>query len=213
MAASLALPPPPLPCRIERGRRFFSGIGTFPHGRLDARTLLRDEDGPLGGASEARLPTLTAALTVPRPRDEVFPFFAAAENLARLTPPELGFSIVTPTPIAMREGLEISYRISLFGAPFGWTSLITVWRPPELFVDEQLRGPYALWRHEHRFTERDGATLVEDHVTYALPFEPLGALALPLVRAQLRRIFEYRQKAISAHFAGAGMSLPSSVSV
>ncbi|MCB0360937.1 MAG: SRPBCC family protein, partial [Bdellovibrionales bacterium] len=134
---------------------------------------------------------------LPLPIEQVFPFFAEAENLERITPPQLSFRIESPVPIVMREGTEIDYRLSLFGFPFRWKSLISVWRPPFEFVDEQVSGPYALWRHLHRFSRTgDGATLMEDRVEYQLPLAPLGNLALPLVRLQLDRIFAYRNKVI-----------------
>lgn len=136
---------------------------------------------------------LRAETLVRRPRDEVFGFFAAAENLERLTPPELGFQIVTPTPIAMGVGSLIDYRLRLFGIPFSWRTRISRWDPPTLFTDEQLKGPYRLWVHTHTFADHPDGTLVRDEVRYRLPLFPLGELAYPIVRLQLRRIFAYRR--------------------
>lgn len=134
--------------------------------------------------------------TLALPRDRVFPFFAAAANLERITPPELQFRIVSPLPIEMREGALIRYRLRLYGVPFEWLTRISVWDPPHAFVDEQLTGPYKRWIHRHTFFDRGGHTDMEDVVDYALPFYPFGEIAAPLVAAQVRRIFDYRTTAI-----------------
>ena len=137
--------------------------------------------------------------TLPYPRERVFDFFSRAENLELLTPPWLSFSILTPRPIRMCEGALIDYRIRLRGIPMTWRSEITAWEPPYRFVDEQLRGPYRLWAHEHRFTEVEGGTLVEDRVKYAV----LGGALIDrlFVAPDLRKIFAYRQERLRELFA------------
>jgi ligand-binding SRPBCC domain-containing protein len=140
---------------------------------------------------------LRTTVRIPRPREEVFAFFASAENLALVTPPELAFEIRTPLPIAMHEGTLIDYTIGLYGVPMRWRTRITRWVPGVLFEDEQLRGPYALWLHRHRFVDDgEGGTRIDDEVRYRLPLSPLGDVAHPLVRRQLRRIFTYRTEAV-----------------
>jgi ligand-binding SRPBCC domain-containing protein len=149
--------------------------------------------------------TLRTSMSLPHARDQVFAFFVEASNLARITPPELGFEMVTPQPIRLSEGTYIEYRLHLFGIPFSWQSEIQRWDPPEVFVDVQRRGPYKHWVHTHRFREEHGATIIEDEVQYALPYAPLSELVYPLVRLQLHRIFRCRQQAIQASFCE-GMS-------
>ena len=144
--------------------------------------------------------TLTTSMSLPLARDQVFAFFAEAANLERITPPELGFEMVTPHPIHLSAGACIEYRLHLFGIPFSWQTEIQHWNPPEAFVDVQRRGPYKYWVHTHHFREEHSATIIEDEVQYALPYAPLGELVYPLVRLQLYRIFRYRQYAIRAYF-------------
>lgn len=144
---------------------------------------------------------LEAETNIPASRIEVFSFFSDASNLMRLTPPSLGFKILTPLPITMQEGALIDYKIFLRGLPMRWQTRICRWNPPFEFIDEQLRGPYRKWVHHHTFQEADsGGTLMRDRVRYALPFPPFGEIVLPIVRAELRGIFEFRRKAILETF-------------
>ena len=143
---------------------------------------------------------LERSVWVPSPIEEVFPFFSAAENLGKITPPELGFRIDSPTPIAMQPGAVIDYTIRLHHIPMKWRTGITKWNPPYSFEDTQLRGPYAKWVHTHRFTEHNGGTTIHDRVEYALPFGPLGLVATPLVKRQLERIFDYRTEVMLNQF-------------
>ncbi len=155
--------------------------------------------------------TLQARLDIPRPIEDVFLFFSDARNLEAITPPQLRFHVETPGEIRMEEGTEIQYTLGLFGVRFLWRSRISRWDAPRSFVDEQLRGPYALWHHEHRFESFQGGTRITDTVHFALPLRPFSSIVLPLVRAQLRRIFEYRQKSVIRLFDVAQEKCPWSV--
>ena len=132
-----------------------------------------------------------AELWLPRSREEIFPFFADARNLQRITPPWLSFEVLTPEPITLRAGTLIDYRLKIHGFPLRWRTEIAEWEPPRRFVDTQLRGPYRLWHHTHTFEERDGGTLCGDRVRYRVPG---GALVHALfVKRDVARIFEFRR--------------------
>ena len=141
---------------------------------------------------------------LPRPPAEVFPFFAEALNLERLTPPWLHFKVLSSEPDGepVGEGTLIRYRLRLHGAPIRWLTRIEEWRPGERFVDQQLRGPYRLWHHTHTFDADGVGTLMRDTVRYAMRAGPLGGLAERLlVRRDLERIFDYRRDEISRIFS------------
>jgi ligand-binding SRPBCC domain-containing protein len=97
---------------------------------------------------------------VSRSLEEVFDFFSRAENLQALTPPWLNFKIRGVKPLPVQQGTLIHYSLRVHGIPLRWTSEIVEWDPPHRFVDLQLRGPYKVWRHEHRFESHDGGTLI-----------------------------------------------------
>jgi ligand-binding SRPBCC domain-containing protein len=139
-----------------------------------------------------------AACIVPCKLDEVFAFFADATNLERLTPPWIRFQVLTPQPIAMRAGLLIDYRLRIRGMPLRWQSEITAWEPQTYFVDEQRRGPYTFWRHEHRFEACVEGTRVIDDVAYGVPGGRL--IHALIVRRDVQAIFRYRQKTLAEIF-------------
>lgn len=139
-----------------------------------------------------------SSITLARPLVEVFDFFADAANLQTLTPPWVHFRILSELPIEMQKGALIDYRIRVRGWPLRWRTRISAWEPPYRFVDEQIRGPYARWVHEHRFREVGGNTVCEDHVNYA----PIGGVVIQklFVERDVERIFQYRRQRMTAIF-------------
>jgi len=98
----------------------------------------------------------------------------------------------------LHVGSIIEYRLRIRGLPMRWTSEIAVWEPPYRFVDNQLRGPYQLWHHEHTFAAENGGTRIGDHVTYSLPFGMLGEIAhAVMVKRDVESIFQFRQQRLA----------------
>jgi ligand-binding SRPBCC domain-containing protein len=141
---------------------------------------------------------LQTQLWLPQPRDKIFAFFADPRNLDRLTPEWLKFRIETADTSKIGCGARLDYRLRVHGIPIRWRSEISAWDPPNLFIDRQSKGPYALWIHRHTFVESDGGTIVGDDVEYAVPG---GALVQKfLVAPDLARIFSYRHRVLEEIF-------------
>lgn len=136
---------------------------------------------------------------VPASLDETFAFFSDASNLEKLTPGWLNFHVRSTGPLAMREGLEIDYVISLHGFPIPWKTRIDVWEPGVRFVDRQVNGPYLWWHHEHRFEASSTGTRVIDHVEFV---PRLRYVTRGFVRRDVQRIFKFRQEKLPTFFAG-----------
>jgi ligand-binding SRPBCC domain-containing protein len=144
---------------------------------------------------------LERRLRLPRPRPEVFDFFADARNLPRVQPAWARPRWLTPPPGRLAAGSVLDFHVP--GLPGAWRVMIREFDPPYRFVDAQLRGPFARWEHRHRFVEgpeRDepgaaAGTWVEDRVTYHLPLGAVGRAAHALgVGGRIRRVFEYRDR-------------------
>ena len=130
------------------------------------------------------------------PLDRVFEFFADAHNLQEITPPYLRFRILTPQPIDMQVGRLIEYRLRLHNIiPIYWQTEITAWEPPHRFVDEQRKGPYLYWIHQHQFYASGKETVAVDEVRYRPRFARLTQRWL--VARDLRDIFNYRAQKLA----------------
>jgi len=140
---------------------------------------------------------------IPTTLDRAWDFFSSPDNLSRITPPELRFNIISKHHgDRVYAGQLIEYRLSpIPGFRVYWMTEITHVVQGHYFVDEQRRGPYRLWHHQHHFREMEGAVEMTDIVHYQLPLGILGALANRLfVGRQLEHIFTYRKEKIEEVF-------------
>jgi ligand-binding SRPBCC domain-containing protein len=130
-----------------------------------------------------KLHTFESELWLPQSPEELFLFFSNASNLEQITPPWLNF---------------IDYRLRVHGFPVRWRTRINAWEPPHRFVDEQIRGPYRRWVHEHTFTSAKGGTRMHDKVTYAVPLDVL--VHRLFVLRDIKEIFQFRSGALRRRF-------------
>jgi ligand-binding SRPBCC domain-containing protein len=144
---------------------------------------------------------LTKTTVINKTLSEVFEFFSNAENLNKITPPDMQFKILTPLPIIIKKGTLIDYKIKVNGIPFKWQTEISEWEPNKRFVDKQLKGPYRVWIHEHTFEEKDGKTIMNDHVQFLSPgwfLEPI--INKLFIEKKVKGIFAYREKILTNLF-------------
>ncbi|WP_382304540.1 SRPBCC family protein [Herbiconiux sp. UC225_62] len=96
-------------------------------------------------------------------------------------------------------GEEVTWRARHFGLPFSLTSRVTEFDPPRRFVDEQTRGPFKTFRHEHVFESTPAGSVMIDRVRFVAPVGPLGRLAEKLVLERyLRRLIRERGRFLAA---------------
>lgn len=134
---------------------------------------------------------------LPRPRPEVFAFFADPRNLARVTSPAEAFRWITPPPRTLEAGAVIEFSTRVGFVPLRWRVFVREFDPPYRFVDAQVSGPFARWEHRHNFVEGTPGvegTWIEDRVTYRLPFGAVGQLAHAMgAGRRIERLFDYRE--------------------
>ena len=147
--------------------------------------------------------TLDRTQCLPVTVEDAWTFFSSARNLDKITPPGMGFQIVSElTERPIYEGMEIEYVIkALLGIKMKWVTEIRDVRPPFLFKDTQLKGPYSLWEHTHRFEPIKGGVKMTDKVKYSLPLGWIGIIAHELaVKNKLKEIFDFRASTLEQLF-------------
>lgn len=133
---------------------------------------------------------------------EAWAFFATPRNLNAVTPRKLDFRITSVVPDKMYEGLFITYRIKpMLAIPVAWVTEITHIKEQEYFVDEQRKGPYRIWHHEHHFREVPGGVVMTDILHYDIGKWIFGRIAGALfVHRTVREIFGFRREALEKVF-------------
>lgn len=116
--------------------------------------------------------------------------------------------VEAPAGGVFTEGSTATWRARHFGIRFRLRSVVFDIDPPRGFSDRQIAGPFAAFRHAHRFEEHPSGTLMHDTVTFRSPFGPLGRLVDRMfLRAYMRRLIAQRNEILAAELEGRGRTL------
>ncbi|MES2848203.1 MAG: SRPBCC family protein [Bacteroidota bacterium] len=140
---------------------------------------------------------------IPTDINTAWDFFSNPNNLAAITPNNLGFKVISKYQgDKIYPGQVIEYKVSpVLGIPLYWMTEIIHMEHRKYFVDEQRFGPYSLWHHQHHFKETNGGVEMTDIVHYKLPLWWLGDIANSLfVSRQVKAIFDHRYKKVEEMF-------------
>jgi ligand-binding SRPBCC domain-containing protein len=140
---------------------------------------------------------------LPSTIDNVWEFISTPANLKEITPPYMGFDIVSKNlPPKMYTGMIIVYKVKPFpGIPVTWVTEITHLVERSFFIDVQRVGPYAFWHHQHIIEQHNEGVLMTDIISYKPPLGFFGNIANSFfIGKQLDAIFAYREKVLQKVF-------------
>lgn len=138
---------------------------------------------------------------LPHSAERVFRWHGRPGAFARLVPPWEQVRLCGPHP-GLVEGSEAQFELRIGPVPVTWVARHTEVVADRQFVDTMIRGPFASWRHLHRFEPLAGTeSALVDTIDYALPFPPCSRIAAPAVRGQLARTFRYRHAVTAGDLA------------
>ena len=145
---------------------------------------------------------LSSSIFLPISLEQAWEYFSSPKNLNEITPADMVFKITSTLPEKMYEGMFITYKISpLLNIPMNWVTEITHIKEHEFFVDEQRKGPYQIWHHEHHFKEVKGGVMMTDHLHYDVGMGLIGLLAeWVFVDQKVKAIFDYRTQKLNTLF-------------
>lgn len=139
--------------------------------------------------------SIKAVQKIPVSLSKAWDFFSNPANLDIITPDDMAFKIISKnTCDKIYKGQLIEYKVSpVLRIPLYWMTKITEMEEGKYFIDEQKKGPYRLWHHEHHFKEIEGGVKIMDFVLYKNPFGLIGDAANSLfVKKKLLKIFRFR---------------------
>lgn len=127
--------------------------------------------------------------------ERVFEFHEQPNVLGLLIPPWESARVIQPAKIS-EVGTEAIIGTKILGPiKTRWVARHTLYDPPHLFEDVQVKGPFRSWRHRHIVESHAEGAILRDEIDYEPPLGFLGrALAPLLVQKRLQKLFDYRHE-------------------
>jgi ligand-binding SRPBCC domain-containing protein len=151
----------------------------------------------------SRLYSISGKQNIPIYLDQAWDYISSPENLKEITPENFNFQIISKKPAEkMHKGMIIEYKVSpVLGIKMKWVSEITAIEEKKFFIDEQRKGPFSYWHHQHLLKEINGGVEMTDIIHYRLPFGFIGDIAqIIIVKKQIKDLFDYRFKKLEDKF-------------
>ena len=140
---------------------------------------------------------------IPIELKKAWDFFSQPDNLKLITPDYLNFKILSKSDAGeMYPGMIITYTLSpLFHISINWATEISQVKEYKYFIDNQIKGPYKIWHHEHHFKETEQGVEMRDILYYEIPYGFVGRFLHKLIIGKkVNEIFNYREQKIKELF-------------
>lgn len=137
--------------------------------------------------------TLTQTTLINCTLEELFNFHLDTNNIKLITPKHTKVELVDYEE-GTYEGKIVKLKTTRAFVPINWVVKIEKYQYPNMIVDVAIKSPFAFWEHKHIFTQRGNMSELKDIVRYKMPFGILGKLVAPLIKKDIRDMFEYRHK-------------------
>ena len=127
--------------------------------------------------------------------ERVFEFHERSEALTLLIPPWEHARVIQPAKIS-EVGAQAIIETNIFGPiKVRWVAEHTVYDPPHVFEDVQIKGPFRSWRHRHIVEPHEAGAVLRDEIDYEPPLGFLGRAVAPLlIQKRLQKLFTYRHE-------------------
>jgi ligand-binding SRPBCC domain-containing protein len=127
--------------------------------------------------------------------ERVFEFHEQPNVLNLLMPPWESARVIQTAKIS-EVGAEAIIETKVFGPiKVRWVARHTLYDPPRVFEDVQVKGPFRSWRHRHFIESHADGAILRDEIDYEPPLGFLGrALSPLLVQKRLEKLFDYRHE-------------------